>query len=102
MARHRLPGFVVEYLEGGSEDEQTLRGNLNAFAELRFVHRELVDVTKRSVASTVFGEPCGMPLVIGPTGFSGLLWRRGDIALARAARAHNIPFTVSIVASDSL
>ena len=102
MARHRLPGFVVEYLEGGSEDEQSLRGNLDAFSELRFVHRVLVDVAHRSIASTLFGEPCGMPIVIGPTGFSGLLWRSGDIAVARAARAQNIPFTVSMMASDSL
>ena len=102
MARRRLPGFVVEYLEGGSEDEQTLRGNRDAFADLRFVHRVLVGVDKRSTGSTLFGKPCGMPLVIGPTGFNGLLWRNGDIALARAARAHDIPFTVSIVSSDSL
>ncbi len=102
MARRRLPGFVTEYLEGGSEDEATLRGNLDAFAQLKFVHRVLVDVSARTVASTLFDQPCGMPLAIGPTGFNGMLWRQGDIALARAARAHNIPFTVSIVASDSL
>ncbi|MDB4955298.1 MAG: hypothetical protein JWO36_2867 [Myxococcales bacterium] len=102
MARRRLPGFVNEYLEGGSEDEQTLRGNREAFGDLRFIPRVLVDVANRSMASTLLGKPCGMPLVIGPTGFNGLLWREGDIALARAAREREIPFTVSIVASDSL
>ena len=102
MAQRRLPGFVVEYLEGGAEDEQTLRRNIDAFAELRFVHRVLVDVSKRSITSTLFGNPCGMPLVIGPTGFNGLFWRGADVALARAARAQDIPFTVSIVSSDSL
>jgi len=35
MARRRLPGFVTEYLEGGAEDEQTLRGNRDAFGDLR-------------------------------------------------------------------
>ena len=102
MARQRLPGFVVEYLEGGSEDERTLSRNLGAFDDLRFVHRVLVDVSSRSIASNLFDQPTGMPIVIGPTGFNGLLWRGADIALARAAKAQNIPFTVSIVSSDSI
>jgi (S)-mandelate dehydrogenase len=102
MARRRLPGFVVEYLEGGSEDERTLRRNVDALTDLRFVHKILVDVSQRTVASTLLDAPCGMPVVIAPTGFNGLLWRNGDIALARAAKANNIPYTVSIVSSDSL
>jgi (S)-mandelate dehydrogenase len=43
-----------------------------------------------------------MPVIVGPTGFNGLLWRHGDIALARAARVHDVPFVVSIMSSDSL
>jgi (S)-mandelate dehydrogenase len=102
MARRRLPGFVVEYLEAGSDDERTLRRNLEAFDDWRFVHRVLVGVAERSLKSPILGATCGMPIVIAPTGFNGLYWRRGDIALARAARDRDIPFTVSIVASDSL
>jgi (S)-mandelate dehydrogenase len=102
MALRRLPGFVVEYLEAGSDDERTLRRNRDAFDDYQFVHRVLVGVAERSLKSTLLGEPCGMPLVIAPTGFNGLYWRHGDIALARAARERDIPFTVSIVASDSL
>jgi (S)-mandelate dehydrogenase len=62
----------------------------------------LIDVANRSLETTVFDQPCGMPLVIAPTGFNGLLWRDGDIALARVARAQNIPFTCSIVSSNSV
>lgn len=102
MAHARLPAFIVEYLEGGSEDERSLRRNLEAFDEWRFVHRVLVDVAERSLETTLFGQRCGLPLVIAPTGFNGLLWRNGDIALARAARAHDIPFITSIVASDRM
>ena len=102
MARRRLPGFVAEYLDGGSEDELTLHNNRDAFTKHRFVHRVAVDVSKTSTASTLFGTPCGMPLAIGPTGFNGLFWKEGDIALARAARANNIPFTISIVSNDSM
>jgi (S)-mandelate dehydrogenase len=102
MALHRLPAFVREYLEAGAEDERTLLRNREAFDDVHFVHRVLVDVSSRNVSSALFGAPCGMPVVIAPTGFNGLFWRHGDIALARAARAFDIPFTVSIVSSDSL
>jgi len=102
MALRRLPGFVAEYLEGGAEDERTLARNRDAFAELRLVHRVLVDVSQRSLASTIFGAATAMPVVIGPTGFNGLYWRNADIALARAARAADIPFTLATGASDSL
>ncbi|MBA3500389.1 MAG: alpha-hydroxy-acid oxidizing protein [Myxococcota bacterium] len=102
MALARLPNFVAEYLEGGSEDERTLRNNLTTFNDHHFVHRVLVDVAERSVASTLFDKPTSMPMVVGPTGFNGLFWRHGDIAMAHAARKHDIPFTVSIMSSDSL
>ena len=102
MARRRLPAFALEYLEGGSEDERTLTRNRETFGDWRFVHRVLVDVSQRSIATSLFGTATGMPLVIGPTGFNGLLWKDGDIALARAARALDIPYTVSIVASSSI
>jgi (S)-mandelate dehydrogenase len=102
MALARLPAFVAEYLEGGSEDERTLRNNVSAFDTIQFVHRVLVDVQQRSIRSDLFGRATGMPVLLGPTGFNGLLWRNGDIALARAARAHDVPFCVSIMSSDSL
>lgn len=102
MAHRRLPNFVLEYLEGGSEDEHTLHRNRDAFGELRFIHHVLRDVANRSLETEVLGKPSGMPVVIGPTGFNGLLWRNGDLALARAAKEQGIPFTVSIVSSDSV
>jgi (S)-mandelate dehydrogenase len=102
MALRRLPGFVVEYLEGGAEDEKTLLRNRNAFDELRFARRILIDVGTRSTATMLLGAPAALPIAISPTGFNGLLWKHGDIALARVAKQFGVPFTASIVASDSL
>src|SRR5687767_6468359 len=102
MARRRLPGFVCEYLEGGAEGELTLDRNRQGFDEVAFQHRACVDVSTRSLSSSIFGQETGLPCAIAPTGFNGLLWKHADIALARAARSHNIPFTVSTVSSDSL
>ncbi len=102
MARRRLPSFVWEYLEGGAEDEATLVRNRDAFREHPWVHRAPIDVATRSLATTFAGASSSLPLAIGPTGFNGMLWKHGDIALARVAKTHGVPFTASTVASDGL
>lgn len=102
IARRRLPAFVTEYLEGGSEDERTLAGNRDAFGDVRFLHRSLTDVSNRSLDTELFGKRVELPMAIGPTGFNGMLWKHADVALARAARAAGIPFVASTVASAPL
>lgn len=97
IARRRLPRFVFTYVDGGAEDEVTLRGNRNAFARLRFRPRTLVDVSARDPSTLLLGRPSALPIVIGPTGLNGLSWRDGDMELARAASAASVPFAMSTV-----
>ncbi|EQD33269.1 (S)-mandelate dehydrogenase, partial [mine drainage metagenome] len=102
VARRRVPGFVFEYVEGGAEDEATLSGNRAAFAALRFVPPTLIDTQGRGLGTELFGAPCGAPLAIAPTGLNGMLHPHGDIALARAAAAFGIPFTLSTLSTTLL
>ena len=102
IARRRVPGFVFEYLEGGAEDEATLRRNREALAAQRFVPQTLVDTGGRSVATALFGRTAAAPLVIAPTGLNGMLHPQGDIALARAAAAFEIPYTLSTLSTTRL
>jgi (S)-mandelate dehydrogenase len=102
IARRRVPGFAFEYVEGGAEDEATLRRNREAFAALRFVPQTLVDTSGRSLATSVFGRPCAAPLVIAPTGLNGMLHPDGDLALARAAAGFGIPYTLSTLSTTRL
>ncbi|MGE0030581.1 MAG: alpha-hydroxy acid oxidase [Steroidobacteraceae bacterium] len=97
IARRRLPGFVFTYVDGGAEDEVTLRGNRDAFARLRFRPRTLVDVSARDLSTQLLGRPSALPIVVGPTGLNGLSWRDGDMELARAASAASVPFAMSTV-----
>jgi (S)-mandelate dehydrogenase len=99
VARRRLPAFALEYLEGGAEDEVTLRRNREVFERIAFVPRTLVDVSHRDMSVEVFGERLRLPIAIGPTGANGLFARDGDLALARAAKAHGIPFVQSTVST---
>ncbi|SEF15798.1 (S)-mandelate dehydrogenase [Rhizobiales bacterium GAS191] len=102
MARRRLPSFVFEYLEGGAEDEVTLRRNREVFERLAFVPRTLVPVGRVSTAVTLFDRPSSLPLAVAPMGFCGLFARDGDLALARAAAAQGVPFIQSTVSNAAL
>ncbi len=102
LARRRLPKLVFDYLDGGAEDETGLARNRDAFCHVRFVPRRLVDVSRRTLATTLFERPLDAPFMIAPTGLNGLLWPRGDIALARAARAAGIPFVLSTASNVTL
>jgi (S)-mandelate dehydrogenase len=102
IARKRVPNFCFEYVEGGAEDEVTLKRNRNVFEEIVFRPRSLVDVARRRVGVTLFGKPSAAPFMIGPTGFSGLLTHEGDLALASAAADAGIPFVLSNASTLSL
>ena len=102
IARRRVPGFVFEYVEGGAEDEATLRRNREALAAWRFVPETLIDTSGRSLETSVLGRRCAAPLVIAPTGLNGMLHPGGDIALARAAAGFGIPYTLSTLSTTRL
>lgn len=101
-ARRRVPGFAFEYLEGGAEDEVTLHGNRAACAALRFVPPTLINTEGRTLTTELLGAPSGAPLAISPTGLNGMLHADGDIALARAAAAIGIPYTLSTLSTTLL
>ena len=102
IARRRVPGFAFEYLEGGAEDEATLRRNREAFAAWRFVPQTLVDTAGRSLETSLFGKRSAVPLAIAPTGLNGMLHPDGDLALARAAAAFGIPYALSTLSTTRL
>lgn len=102
LARHRLPGFAWEYLQGGAEDEMTLQRNRAIFSRYELQGRTLVPNDPPELATTLVGTPSRLPMAIGPSGFNGMLWPGADIELARTAAAQGIPFTLSTVANASM
>ena len=102
MAARRLPGFCLEYLEGGADDELALARNRRALDEILLLPRTLVDVSRRELAVPLFGTDIALPAVIAPTGFNGLLTHEGDRVLAEAACAVGIPFCQSMVSTVAL
>jgi (S)-mandelate dehydrogenase len=102
MARQRLPHFAWEYLEGGAEEELTLRRNRQGFADIALLPRTLVPCCVTQPQCSLFGRALPLPIAIGPTGYNAMLYRDADIHLARAATELGLPFTLSTVSTSSL
>ena len=94
-ARRHLPRPVFAYLSGGVEDNVSRADNRSVFNEWSLVPRVLKGVSRRTAATTLFGHEYATPFGIAPIGIAALYAYRGDLVLAQAARAANIPFAMS-------
>lgn len=102
LARRRIPRAIFDYADRGSYDEVTLRANREGLAAIGLRQRVMVDVSTRSTATTLAGQPAAMPLAIAPTGLTGLFHRNGEIQGARAAEAFGVPFCLSTMSICSI
>jgi len=98
----RVPRMFVDYAENGSYQEETLQANRRDFESIKFRQRILVDVSKRSTATTLLGQPASLPLAIAPVGLLGMQHADGEIHAARAANAMGIPFCLSTMSVASI
>ncbi len=94
-ARRRLPKGVFQYVDRGVEDEVALADNREAFRRIKLKTRFLVDLTDRDMSIDLLGARSALPMAIAPTGVAGLCWYQGELALAKAAAAKGIPFTLA-------
>lgn len=101
MAKARLPRVIFDYLDGGAEDEVTLRSNRQAFREVQLVPRVLGG-GRVDLATELFDQVYAAPFMIGPTGLNGIFWPDGDLHLAQAASAAGIGFALSTASNSSL
>jgi isopentenyl diphosphate isomerase/L-lactate dehydrogenase-like FMN-dependent dehydrogenase len=95
MAKRRLPKWLFEFVDRGTEEEVALRNNREAFERIKLRPRMLTDVSGRKLDTTLFGKEHKMPIGVAPTGAAGMMWYQGELALARAARDAGIPFSLA-------
>jgi len=94
-AKARLPKWLFEFVDRGTEDEVALRNNREAFERIKLKPRVLRDVSARDLSATVFGKKHKLPIAIAPTGAAGMMWYQGELELAKAAAAAGMPFTLA-------
>lgn len=99
MAQRRLPAPLFHFMDGGAEDESSLRRNSHAFDELRLLPRYLVDVSNVDLTTRFLGRAFAMPLMLSPTGLSRLFHPAGEPAVARAAADAGLLYSLSTMAS---
>ncbi|HEV8297008.1 MAG TPA: alpha-hydroxy acid oxidase [Acidimicrobiales bacterium] len=99
VARRRIPRSVYRYIEGGTEEERTVRANRDAFGEILFRPRAAVHHPSHDLYTTVLGHELAMPVIVSPAGYIRLAHRGGEVAAARAAGAAGIPAGVSTLSS---
>lgn len=102
LHRRRTPRMFYDYCESGSWSEQTFRDNTADFARLRFRQRVAVDMSNRSLASTMLGERVTMPVGLAPIGSLGMQAADGEIKAARAAARFGVPFILSTMSVCSI
>lgn len=95
LARSRLPHFLFEYLDGGSYDEVTLAANVADLQAIKLRQRVLRDVSDLDLSAELFGQRWSLPVGLGPVGMMGMYARRGEVQAAKAARAVDVPYTLS-------
>jgi L-lactate dehydrogenase (cytochrome) len=95
IARRRLPRMIFDFVDGGAEDELTLRANARAFDRISFRPSALVDVRKRSIETAFCGIGSSMPIVVGPAGLTRIVHPGGELAVSAAASSNGVPYVVT-------
>ena len=102
VAKHRLPESLFAYIDGGSDDERTLRGNTSAFDQYDLLQRALVDVSTIDLSTTVLGQKIDWPVLCAPTGMTRMFHYQGEKAVAREAALSGTFYSLSTLATTSI
>ena len=101
-ARRKLPRLIFDYLEGGADDEVSLRRNCDAFARYEFLPEVLTDVSTIRTATRLFGRDIAFPLMLSPTGLSRLFHFTGEAAVASVAGREGLPYALSTMGTTTI
>ncbi|MEY4400171.1 MAG: hypothetical protein RL072_36 [Actinomycetota bacterium] len=102
LAKRNLPGGVFDYFDGAAETEWSLANNSAAFDRVHLKPRVLVDVSKVDTTTTVMGQHMRYPFAFSPTGFTRIATSAGELAVARVAARHGVPYTLSTLGTRSI
>lgn len=101
LASRRAPRAVFDYVDGGAENEISLRRSRRAFSEVEFQPRVMRDVAEVDLSRKVLGRRAAAPIVLAPTGFTRMMHTAGESAVARVAAAHDLPYALSTMGTTS-
>ncbi|MFZ0849337.1 MAG: alpha-hydroxy acid oxidase [Hyphomicrobiaceae bacterium] len=102
LAQRRVPRMFYDYADSGAWSESTYRANESDFQRIRLRQRVAVDMSNRTLATSMIGQPVSMPVALAPVGLAGMQYADGELLAARAAAAAGVPFTLSTMSICSI
>lgn len=101
-ARRRWPTSVSGYVDGAADSEVTLAANRSAYQQCTLHPHHLRDVSQTDTTCTLLGTPSTLPLGLAPTGYTRMMHTDGERAVAPAATAAGVPYTLSTMSTVSV
>lgn len=103
MAKAKLPRMVFDYIDGGADDEVTLKHSVSRFDDYQLTGRVLRDVSKIDCSTTIMGQKTRLPFFISPTASTRLFHpAKGELAMAGAAHEKKVVYCCSTLASQTV
>ena len=102
LAKQNLPAPIFHYIDGGSDDEITLKRNTESFSNYDLVPDILTSVGEPDMSTKVFGKKIKMPLFLSPCAMQRLYHHDGDKASARAAEKFGTFYSMSTMGTSSI
>ena len=102
MAQKRLPAPLFHYIDGGSDDEVTLRRNTESFDQVRLIPNALADLSGMDLRTNVLGQDIDWPVFLSPTAMTRLFHHEGELAVCRAAHEHGTMYSLSSLSTTSI
>ena len=102
LAKKKLPSPIFHYIDGGSDDEETLRRNTESFNDCDLIPKVLANVGKPDLSTEVFGKKISMPIFLSPAAMQRLYHPDGDKASAKAAEKFDTFYSMSTMANTSI
>lgn len=102
MAKQRLPAPMFHYIDGGSDDEWSLRRNTTAFDDYELLPNYLRDISAIDTGTTLLGQKISWPVFLAPTGMSRLFHHEAEPAVARAAQKSGTFYTLSTMGTTRI
>jgi L-lactate dehydrogenase (cytochrome) len=102
LAKKRVPRMFYDYVDSGAWTGGTYEANEADFKRIKLRQRVAVDISNRSLTTTMVGQPVSMPVALAPTGIIGMQRGDGEILVACAAAKAGVPYTLSTMSVCSI
>ena len=99
LAKANMEPASWDYIAGGARDEITLRGNAEAWRQIRLHYRVMRGIERRRMDVQIVGQKADLPIIIAPTAFHKLAHPDGELATVRAAAEAGAIMTLSTLST---